>query len=315
MKFGNLSKNERKKLEKSYSTGPSAYGSSMNLQRATGLPAKTVDTYLEQKNSYTKHKKYRKIFPRLKVIAYDINEIWSVDVAYMDKLSKYNRNVKYLLVAVDCLSRYLRVEPLKSKYATEAASAFRKMIKHKQPKKVWVDQGSEFRGTFRDLCDRKNIHLYHTFSEKKSAFAERNIRSLKSIIYKYLEDKWSYSYIDKLPQFVKTINTRINRITKIAPAKVTKADVPRLLSLSINSSSQQVRPPRYKVGDFVRISKADIPFRKGYKQTFTNEVFEIFDIPTKAPPTYSLIDSRLEPLRGKFYELELSKEAGVQNGS
>lgn len=158
-------------------------------------------------------------------------------------------------------------------------------------------------------------HLYHTYSEKKSAFAERNIRSLKSIIYKYLEDKWTYSYIDKLPQFVKTINTRINRITKIAPAKVTKADVPRLLSLSINSSSQQVRPPRYKVGDFVRISKADIPFRKGYKQTFTNEVFEIFDIPTKAPPTYSLIDSRLEPLRGKFYELELSKIAGVQNGS
>ena len=65
----------------------------------------------------------------------------------------------------------------------------------------------------------------------------------------------------------------------------------------------------------MRISKADIPFRKGYKQTFTNEVFEIFDIPTKAPPTYSLIDSRLEPLRGKFYELEFSKIAGVQNGS
>ena len=167
MKFGNLSKNERIKLEKSYSTGPSAYGSSINLQRATGLPAKTVDTYLEQKNSYTKHKKYHKIFPRLKVIAYDINEIWSVDVAYMDKLSKYNRNVKYLLVAVDCLSRYLRVEPLKTKYATEAASAFRKMIKHKQPKKVWVDQGSEFRGTFRDLCDRKKF-IFTTLSAKRN---------------------------------------------------------------------------------------------------------------------------------------------------
>ena len=168
MKFGNLSKNERIKLEKSYSTGPSAYGSSMNLQRATGLPAKTVDTYLEQKNSYTKHKKYRKIFPRLKVIAYDINEIWSVDVAYMDKLSKYNRNVKYLLVAVDCLSRYLRVEPLKSKYATEAASAFRKMIKHKQPKKFGLIK-----------VQSSEVHLGIYVIEKKFIFttlsAKRNL--------------------------------------------------------------------------------------------------------------------------------------------
>ena len=57
----------------------------------------------------------------------------------------------------------------------------------------------------------------------------------------------------------------------------------------------------------MRISKADLPFRKGYKQTFTNEVFEIYDIPTTNPPTYSLIDASQEPLKGKIYELELLK--------
>ena len=81
-------------------------------------------------------------FPRLKVIVKDINEIWSLDLAHVDNLAKYNRNVKYLLVAVDCLSRYLRVEPMKTKYATEAANAFKKMIKQKQPEKVWVDDGT-----------------------------------------------------------------------------------------------------------------------------------------------------------------------------
>ena len=35
-----------------------------------------------------------------------------MDVAYMDKLAKHNNGVKYLLVAVDVLSRYLRVQPL-----------------------------------------------------------------------------------------------------------------------------------------------------------------------------------------------------------
>ena len=114
-------------------------------------------------------------FPRLKVIVKDINEIWSLDLAYVDKLAKYNRDVKYLLVAVDCLSRYLRVEPMKTKYATEAADAFKKMIKHKQPEKVWVDDGTEFLGAFQRLCNSRAIHLYSTFSEKKSVFAERNI--------------------------------------------------------------------------------------------------------------------------------------------
>ena len=97
------------------------------------------------------------MFPRLKIIVKDIYEIWSVDLAYMNKLAEDNMNVKYFLVAVDCLSRYLRVEPLKTKYATE------------------------FLGAFKTLCNKRKIYLYSSFSEKKSAFAEGNIRSLKTL--------------------------------------------------------------------------------------------------------------------------------------
>ena len=53
----------------------------------------------------------KNIEKKLKVIAYDVNEIWSLDLAHVDKLAKENKDVKYLLVAVDCLSRYLRVKP------------------------------------------------------------------------------------------------------------------------------------------------------------------------------------------------------------
>ena len=261
--------------------------------------------FLEGKNSYNKHKKFRKTFPRLKVIAYSINEIWSLDLAHVDKLAPYNRDVKYLLVAVDCLSRYFRVEPLRSKYATVTAEGFKRMIKNKQPQKVWVDAGSEFKGSFKTLCEKKQIQIYKTFSEKKSAFAERNIRSLKNLIYKYLEDKWTYSYINEFQNFVKMINSRTNRVTGLAPGKVFKKHVSSMVSLSLKASEKLIRRPKFHIGDFVRISKADIPFRKGYKQTFTNEVFEIYDIPTVNPPTYNIIDANQEPVTGKFYELEL----------
>ena len=174
---GSLSTNEKKLLELN-TKGPAAYGSVKNLQRITNLKPSKVKLFLEGKKANIKHKKYRIKFPTLKVIAYDKNKIWSLDLAHVDKLAKENKDVKYLLVAVDCLSRYLRVEPLKSKYATTTADAFRKMIRNMRPKKVWVDAGTEFKGSFSTLCQKNEIEVYKTFSEKKSAFAERNIRSL-----------------------------------------------------------------------------------------------------------------------------------------
>ena len=131
------------------------------------------------------------------------------------------------------------------------------------------------------LCAKKMKLKF--VKQKKCAIAEKNISSLRNLIYKYSEDKWTYSYIIQLQSFVQTINTRVNRVTTLAPNKVTKKDVPYLLSLTFNASATLVRQTKFYVGDFVRISKADLPFRKGYEQTVTNEV------------------------EGKFYELELVK--------
>ena len=76
------------------------------------------------------------------MIVFDKDEIWSIDLAYVDKLADYNKNIKNLMVAVDCMSRYLGVQPLRPKYATSAVEAFKQMIKTKQPQKVWVDKGT-----------------------------------------------------------------------------------------------------------------------------------------------------------------------------
>ena len=165
-------------------------------------------------------------------------------------------------------------------------------------KKVWVDKGTEFKGSFKTLCEKKGIKTYTTESEKKSAFAERNIRSLKCLIYKYLEDKWTYSYIDKLQDFVNTINSRTNRVIKLAPNKVTKKDVPRLISLRAEQSLKLVRRPKLYVGDFVRIAK----FTSLFKKVINNPSLTKF---LKYLTSNNLIDADREPIEGKFYEPEL----------
>ena len=170
------------------------------------------------------------------------------------------------------MSRYLRVQPLKSNYATTTAAAFKLILTTKQPKKVWVDNGTEFKGSFEALC-WTGMKIKSTESEKKTAFAERRISSLENFVYKYLEDKWKYSYLDKLQDFVNAINSRTIRVTNLSPNKVTKKDVPRLISLRAEQSLKSVRPLKPYVGDYVRLAKVDLSFRKGYKQSFSDEVF------------------------------------------
>ena len=76
-----------------------------------------------------------------------------------------------------------------------------------------------------------------------------------------------------MPQFVKTINSRVNRVTQLAPNKVFKKHEPFLISLAINTTKYK---PKYEKGDIVRIAKHDETFRKGYKQNYTDEVFYHF---------------------------------------
>ena len=108
-----------------------------------------------------------------------------------------------------------------------------------------------------------------------------------------------------MQDFFNAINSRTNHVTNLAPNKVTKKDVPRLFSLRAEQSLKLVRRPKLYVGYYVRLAKVDIPFRKGYKQSFTDEVFEVFDIPTQNPSTNYLIDTNREPIEGKIYESEI----------
>ena len=116
-----------------------------NLVKATNLSRKKFKHFLHNEPAYTEYRSVIRKTPRIRVIINDIEEIWPLDLAYVDKLAKYNDDVEYLLVAVDCMSRYLRVQALKSKNATTTAKVFKLMITTKQPKNVWVDKGTEFK--------------------------------------------------------------------------------------------------------------------------------------------------------------------------
>ena len=124
----------------------------------------------------------------------------------------------------------------------------------------------------------------------------------KTLFTNLVEHKWTYHYINKLSQFVETINSRVNRVTELAPNKVTKN--------TYLCYDLLLTKPRFEVRDTVRIAKQDLPFKKGYQQNFTDEIFTIRRIATLNPPTSNLTDADGEIFQGKIYEPELTKTNG-----
>ena len=114
------------------------------------------------------------------------DNIWGVDLADMQSLSRYNKGFKYLLCAIDLFSKYAWFIPIKDKKGTSIVNAFKKIISKQKPNKIWVDQGSKFyNNTFKDFLKTNNIEMYSTFNEGKSAVAERFIKTLKNKTFKH----------------------------------------------------------------------------------------------------------------------------------
>ena len=299
---GSLSKSEHQKLQRLYTQGGAAYGSVRNLVKASNLSVSKVRQFLQSKHSHTKFTLATSKFKRMKAFVRFKNEIWCMDLAYVDKLAKDNNGVKYLLVRQDLFGRTVDENGMKTKDSKETVRAFLTMItKKNRPKKIWVDKGTEFAGECKKLCKAEGIQSYSRMSETKAAFAERTIRSLKNILYRYMGDN-GYKYIHELNQFVTTLNSRRNCLIYLIPKNVKNSD---FLSILYSKPLREFRKPQFKIGDRVSISKYDSPLRKGYKPQLTKNVFETVEISSRNQPTYTIKDKQDEIIRGKFYQKEL----------
>ena len=140
-------------------------------------------------------------------------------------------------------------------------------------------------------------------SETKAVFAERKIRSLKNILYCYMEDL-GYKCIQKLPQIITTLNSSKSTSIDMRTNTVKNCD---FMSILYSKPLRENKKPTFKIDDRVRISKYDLPFRKGYKPQFARIILEIVAIATKIPPKYTTKVEQDDIIQGEFYQKELVK--------
>ena len=246
------------------------------------------------------HKPIIRKFNKRKVYSQFKDNIWGVDLAEMQSLSRKNKGIKYLLCAVDLCSKYAFVIPLKDKKGISIVNAFNKIIKqsNRKPNKIWVDQGREFyNNVFEKWLSDNDINMNSTYKEGKSVVAETFIRTLKNKLYKHMTatGKNVYYVLDDV------VNKYSN--TKHSTIKMKPIDVKNNKRVYIDEHNE--KDSKLNVGDRARISRYKNIFAKGYAPNWSSEIFIVNKINDTVPCTYNLKDLNDEEIIGSFFDKEL----------
>lgn len=265
---------------------------------------KKISEFLKSEPSYTLHKQIRKPKKYRRTITYGPRDLWQIDLLDLQKFSTENRLFRYLCVIIDCFTKYVWVKPLKDKTGKSLVKALALLLMTERPKRIQADQGTEFfNKNVSKMLEAFGPKLYHSYSEHKASIVERVQRTLRSRLGRLFTKRSDHVWIDHIEDIVASYNNTHHRSIKMKPIDVTAEHTDRIRRLLF--PPEDVKPPRFKVGDNVRIVAKRKKFQKEYKQGWTDEKFLIKAVKQTTPNTYLLEDLSKEPILGSFYAEEL----------
>ena len=262
------------------------------------------------------HAPIKRNFNRRRVITHHVDEIWSADLVFMDKLSKWNKGFKYILTVIDVFSKFAWVSPLKNKNGISITNAFKTIVmkSNRKPEFLWVDKGSEFYNkTFKEWLKLNNIDIYSTYNDGKAVVIERFNRTLKTRMYKQFTIQNNTIWYNILDDLVKKYNNTRHSSIKMTPVEASKNKNQGTVYFNLYGNMKSLLDkPKFNIGDKVRISKYKRNmFDKGYTPNWTEELFIIDKIQYTNPITYKIKDLNDEKIKGNFYKEELLKAKQV----
>lgn len=120
---------------------------------------------------------------------------------------------------------------------------------------------------------QKNINHFSTQSDTKASIAERFNKTIKNKLYRALTANATLTYLEFLPDLVKSYNASVHKATGMAPKNVNlyndgkvwkKLYAKKLFGSSSKKKKRKTRKNALNVGDKVMLSKVRRTFEKGY---------------------------------------------------
>lgn len=316
---------QRNRILRRYKTpgDPIAFSSRKIIAKELGINEdKANEEVLSYNYSYPLYRSVKRPKHFNPYFVYNPRDQVQMDLIFMTEYTNSNNGYKYILVCIDIFSKKLWARPLKTKLGRECATAIQEILNEMDPflpKSVLFDRGTEFLNVHVNrLLQNNNIKVILPNSEIKAAYAERVNLTLQQLIYRYLGEMQTNSYVNLLQDFVKTYNNRVHRSHGFSPVNAEKTEnLDKVRQILMEKKMKTIiagskMKQKFKIGDTVRISKYRRIFDRGYKPTFQDEYFKIHNINTRLPiPTYILKSLNTnEIIQGGFYSEELQLVKG-----
>ncbi|XP_030750269.1 uncharacterized protein LOC115878055 [Sitophilus oryzae] len=231
------------------------------------------------------HKPARIKFKRRRFIQYGLDDTSATDLAQLDQYSRENKGYKYILVVIDCFSKYLWAKPVKSKSAPDITKAMEIILKSSNRiPKSW--------------CRIMAKVLQQSVSKFDEKIQDPTLQSFTL--------NGNHKWLELLNKVTEDYNDTKHRTIGMKPKNVDSNSEKKLLD-GVYSHIKVAGKSKFKVGDTVRISKQKHLFEKGYTPNWTTELFKVSKVKITNPVTYLLEDYQGNPISGGFYEEELQK--------
>lgn len=301
---------------------PTAFSSPGNIKRfyRNAYGKNIIDRTLANVDSYTLHREYKKPSITNPFFVYSAREQVQMDLIDVRQLAKYNDDVTFLMVLIDCFTKKAWIKLLKNKSADSSLSALKELIEEIKPqvRTILFDAGTEFKNKkVHAYLKEKGIKIIHPFSETKAAIAERFNRTIQELIYKYNTENETFRYVDVIYDLLSAYNNRGHRTLQyLTPDEAEKPENASKVLCALNDhyakSLSKRKDPKLTIGQTVRIAILKGKMNRGYQERFNQEYFKIIEVLSKMPiPMYRLRSmNNNEIIQGKFYANELQPMDG-----
>jgi hypothetical protein len=229
------------------------------------IKRKNVLEYLQNHGTYTQFRPRRVRFLRSRTVPAGYLTDVQCDLAMMKNHAKNNKGNKYILVAIDVLSKRIFAAPIKTKSSKDLIPAFDKIFGQMEMvcHRLHSDKGKEFTNKeIRKYFEKKGVDKTESNSSSvKAALAENAIKRIKQRIYRYFHRVGSYKWIDVLEKIVSAINHAKSRMLGgLSPADVSFKNAQEVRTKNYGPITDLIDPkiskmPRYKADDYVRMSR------------------------------------------------------------
>ena len=255
------------------------------------------------------HKPLKIKYKKRQVFVRGAHKIYGADLIDYSKISRQNSGFKWILMIIDCFSRYGWAIPLKDKSGPEVLRGL-KLVYEKTPSlRLWSDEGREFwNKDVQSYLKSKGVVLYSTHNKEKCSIVERWNRTIKSKLGKYFTANRTNRYVDVLQDLIDFYNNTRHRSIKMTPNEASLSkNHDRVFRHLYGNKMHQLgeEKSKFSPGQKVRIALELDAFDKKYGINWTDDVYTVKEVLKTRPLTYSLLDEHGNLLKGRYYNEDL----------